>query len=80
VTEANGSLWGFAHGGGEFNSGTLHRLTLQGAFSVIRAFNSFPGDGMGPVGGLTRRVDGRLLGVTRLGGLNYYGTVFAIYP
>jgi uncharacterized repeat protein (TIGR03803 family) len=80
LTEANGDLFGLVGAGGEFNGGTLYRITLQGAFSVVRPFNSFPGDGMSPVGELTLIADGRLVGVTRQGGLNNYGILFAVYP
>jgi uncharacterized repeat protein (TIGR03803 family) len=89
VALADGYLYGTTSGGGANGSGTLFRLRLDGSgfetmyvFSATRVSSgaSVNQDGAAPVAGLTNGNDGRLYGVTTIGGTAGNGTVFAFDP
>jgi MYXO-CTERM domain-containing protein len=89
VIGADGFLYGTTSGGGAGGSGTVFRLGLDGSgFETVYAFSptsitsgaSLNADGAAPVAGLTDGNDGRLYGVTTIGGPTGHGTVFAFDP
>jgi uncharacterized repeat protein (TIGR03803 family) len=90
VEAGDGYLYGTASGGGTNGSGTLFRVRLDGTgFEPLYAFAATTttdlgavvnADGATPAAGLTDGNDGRLYGVTTLGGTAGAGTVFAFDP
>jgi uncharacterized repeat protein (TIGR03803 family) len=80
IIDGTGTLYGTTvHGGGaSCYCGTVFKLTLSGAETVLYSFTGKP-DGFGPDAGLLD-VDGTLYGTTINGGANGDGTVFAIAP
>lgn len=90
VVGSDGYLYGTASGGGANGSGTLFRVGLDGSgFEVIYTFSaltvnpsglSINGDGATPIAGLTDGMDGKLYGVTNLGGAQGNGTIFSFDP
>jgi len=86
---ADGYLYGTTSGGGANGTGTLFRLRLDGSgFETVYVFSgmrlssgaSVNQDGAAPVAGLTDGNDGRLYGVTTIGGTTGNGTVYAFDP
>jgi uncharacterized repeat protein (TIGR03803 family) len=90
VVTSEGVLYGTASSGGANGTGTLFRLGLDGnGFEVIYTFSpltinanglSTNADGATPIAGLTDGKDGKLYGVTNLGGTEGNGTVFSFDP
>jgi uncharacterized repeat protein (TIGR03803 family) len=87
VTEANdGNFYGTTLFGGEFNSGTVYKITPTGVETALYSFGSrFPTDGQNPATSLIQSSDGNLYGTTSSRGyagnpgVDYaYGTVFKI--
>lgn len=78
LLEVDGYLFGVTSGGGQFDGGTIFKITLAGAFSVVHHFGQNPTDGGRPHGGLTTGNDGRLYGTTTIGGPAGRGTVYSI--
>jgi uncharacterized repeat protein (TIGR03803 family) len=78
VIDAGGTLYGTTVAGGTASCycGTVFKLTLSGAETVLHSFTGEP-DGFGPEYGLLN-VNGTLYGTTANGGTNGDGTVFAI--
>lgn len=78
VIDVAGRLYGTTVAGGAASCycGTVFKVTLSGAESVLHSFAGEP-DGMGPEYGLLN-VDGALYGTTANGGAENDGTVFAI--
>lgn len=78
----DGNLYGTTQQGGYYNgvynSGTIFRISLSGAYQIMHIFsgNSGTGDGAGPAGGLTLGSDGSFYGTTQAGGTSGNGTVF----
>ncbi len=88
IQGADGALYGTASGGGQFNRGTLFRLTPEGAITVLHQFAGGKGDGASPAS-IVQVADGSLYGTTWSGGGNmlgypFYsaeaGTVFKLTP
>jgi uncharacterized repeat protein (TIGR03803 family) len=75
-----GDLYGTTVSGGQFNEGTVFRISAQGAFSVVYSFGAYSGDAAGPQAGLVADASGNLYGTTRGGGEGGAGTVFEIAP
>ncbi len=78
----DGNLYGTTQQGGEYNgsynSGTIFRISLSGAYEILHNFSggSGTGDGNGPAAGLTLASDGNFYGTTQFGGTSVFGTVF----
>jgi uncharacterized repeat protein (TIGR03803 family) len=72
----DGSLYGTAPGGGDYQDGTIFSITTNGSFSRLYSFSS--SDGASPWGGLTQTADGALYGTTSWGGASDDGTLFRI--
>lgn len=82
----NGSLYGTTLNGGaspSLGSGTVFKVTPEGAFTMLYSFCSQTGctDGANPYATLVRAADGSLYGTTTQGGVyTWYGTLFKIVP
>jgi uncharacterized repeat protein (TIGR03803 family) len=88
VQAPNGDLYGTTPGGGDYNSGTVFKLTPGGKLTTLYSFcaQSNCPDGYGPYAGLVLGTDGNFYGTTVEGGVatcdSPYGcgTVFKITP
>ncbi len=77
VQGSDGYLYGTTQFGGTNGSGTVFKMTTNGA--VVWTFSFNDTDGYEPDGGVTFASDGNLYGTTDFGGTNGdYGTVFKI--
>jgi uncharacterized repeat protein (TIGR03803 family) len=63
---------------GLYNSGTVFRVSLSGAYEIVHIFSGAAGtgDGENPAAGLTLASDGNFYGTTEFGGSSGFGTVF----
>jgi uncharacterized repeat protein (TIGR03803 family) len=81
VVESGGFLYGVAPYGGSSDWGVVFRVgTFGEGYQVLHHFGATATDGLDPSGGLLKASDGRLFGVTRVGGANGLGTVFRYDP
>lgn len=79
VEASNGFLFGTTFGGGANYGGTLFRINKDGSsFEVIRNYSYYDGGGALPDGGLIQAPDGKLFGITLLGGATEQGTIFQL--
>jgi uncharacterized repeat protein (TIGR03803 family) len=85
----DGNLYGTTFGGGQFDAGTVYKLSPPPTFcrSVLCPWTEtllyqFTGgaDGDEPVAGVTFDAAGNLYGTTEAGGTNNYGVVFKLTP
>jgi uncharacterized repeat protein (TIGR03803 family) len=83
----NNDLYGTTNQGGPNGYGTVFKLSLSGAESVLYSFPEYTGDGEFPYAGLVRGRDGNLYGTTEAGGAETNGcagsgcgTVFRLTP
>jgi uncharacterized repeat protein (TIGR03803 family) len=84
VQGSDGRLYGVAPSGGDFGSGTVFSLNIDGnGFAVLHTFSALNGrllitnEGANPTG-LLLGIDGRLYGTTSKGGTNGFGVVFGL--
>ncbi len=77
VRGPDGNLYGSTQTGGNFASGNIFRLTMDGRVANIYSFTGGT-DGGFPTNGLTVGVDGNFYGVTQFGGANRLGSVFKL--
>jgi uncharacterized repeat protein (TIGR03803 family) len=76
IQATDGDLYGTASSGtAGLKSGTVFKMTLSGAFTVLHAFTGGPG-GATPEASLLQATDGNFYGVTSLGGDGCCGTIF----
>ena len=81
IQGSDGALYGVTAGGGTNNTGTVFRITPEGAETLLYSFSaSGASDGRSPVGNLVQGSDGNFYGMTTKGGANGTGTVFEITP
>ena len=86
IFDKAGNLYGTTNQGGASDAGTVFELSPPvspgGAWteSVLHNFEPASGDGGSPETGLTWDHSGNLIGVTEVGGINRYGTVFQLAP
>jgi uncharacterized repeat protein (TIGR03803 family) len=79
---SDGNLYGTTQSGGiyqgHYNSGTIFRVSLSGAYQIMHIFTGAngAGDGENPAAGLTFASDGNFYGTTEFGGTSGFGTVF----
>jgi uncharacterized repeat protein (TIGR03803 family) len=71
--------YGGAYGSGQLGSGTVFRISTDGAFTCLYSLTGFY-DGSNPHAGLIQGRDGYFYGTTYYGGTNDYGNVFKISP
>jgi uncharacterized repeat protein (TIGR03803 family) len=77
VNGGNGTLYGTTFKGGDYNYGTVYRLTKAGRETVY-SFAGPGGDGAFPIAGLVADTQGNLYGTTYQGGSSNDGIVFKI--
>jgi uncharacterized repeat protein (TIGR03803 family) len=75
----DGSFYGTTHQGGDYDYGTIFRITTNGALTTVYSFAG-EGDGANPSAALLFASDGNLYGTTSSGGPGGYGTLFLITP
>lgn len=68
---ADGTLYGTTARGGDYDSGTVFKITPDGTYSVLYSFGGTPADGTVPIGALIQGSDGNLYGTTSTGGTNF---------
>lgn len=71
----DGNFWGMTSSGGANGYGTIFKITLDGAYTVVKNF-SIAADGANPRGHLVLAKDGNFYGLTYSGGANGAGTIF----
>jgi uncharacterized repeat protein (TIGR03803 family) len=74
VQDADGYLYGTTRRGGQYDCGTIYRLSRAGAFRVMYTFSGI--DGCEPQG-LVQTADGAMFGSTARG-TNHSGTLFRV--
>jgi len=77
VQGRDGNLYGTTGGGGTNDTGTVFKISTNGALSSLYSFTGGD-DGATPYAGLVQGSDGGLYGTTSEGGTNGNGTVFSI--
>jgi uncharacterized repeat protein (TIGR03803 family) len=83
VQATNGNFYGTTHSGGANGaSGTVFRITPQGALTTLYSFCAQTNcvDGLNPSAGLVQAINGNFYGTTLAGGANGEGVVFEITP
>lgn len=80
VEGADGMLYGTSSHGGEFDAGTLFRMSPKGRVKVLHSFGGAAGRCQRPVGPMIRARDGRFYGATSAGGHADRGCAFQMTP
>jgi uncharacterized repeat protein (TIGR03803 family) len=78
IQAADGSLYGTAQSGGQYNNGVIFRITPAGVFTVVHSFTG--SEGGYPTAGVTQASDGNMYGVTSSGGASNSGALFQMTP
>jgi uncharacterized repeat protein (TIGR03803 family) len=78
VIDSKGNLYGTALYGGQYNEGTIFRVTHSGTETIIHSFQNNGTDGFDCHAPLVRDAAGNLYGETYSGGQNGFGTVFEV--
>src|SRR5262249_1373892 len=73
----DGNFYGTTFAGGSHGSGTVYKLSLNGAFTNLYSFTG-SNDGANPAAGLIQDSSGLLYGTTSTGGSHRVGTVFRL--
>jgi uncharacterized repeat protein (TIGR03803 family) len=80
----DGQLYSTIETNGTYNSGTVYKISTDGAYTPLYNFCAEGGycllTGGYPLGGVTLGLDGNLWGTTQNGGKDAYGTVFKMTP
>jgi uncharacterized repeat protein (TIGR03803 family) len=80
IRDRVGNLYGTTTRGGDFDGGTLFRISPTGNLKVLHSFAGAPSEGRGPSARLTRDDAGNFYGTTLSGGPSNAGTVFKLTP
>ncbi len=80
IQGADGNLYGTSAFGGASNLGTVFRVSLAGATTLLHSFAGGATDGTQPGAALIQANDGNFYGTTSNGGPTNGGTVFKITP
>ena len=76
---SDGNLYGTTSLGGQFNEGTIYKISLDGSgFQFLHSFQCAVNNGCNPNSRLIQANDGNLYGTTRSGGQFGAGTVYKI--
>ncbi len=79
VVNPDHSIVGSTNSGGVFGSGTIYKLSSNGAYSVVDEFDdSTSTNPYGPVGGFTPGSAGQLFGLVQYGGSSECGELYAL--
>jgi uncharacterized repeat protein (TIGR03803 family) len=78
ILATDGNFYGTTTAGGDFNLGTVFRLTPGGVLTVLHSFAGSPNDGADPIGGLVQGSDGNLCGTTSEGGAQGTGIAYRL--
>lgn len=76
---SDGNFYGLTAFGGINSDGTVFKITPAGVETVLWSFGN-GNDGSNPYGNLMQGSDGNFYGMTNVGGLYNWGTVFKITP
>jgi uncharacterized repeat protein (TIGR03803 family) len=68
IQGSDGNFYGTTSNGGQFNQGTVFRITPDGAETVLYSFAGGNADGANPTGDLVQGSDGNFYGATGSGG------------
>lgn len=79
LRDFSGNLYGTTTRGGDFDRGTIFRISASGKFKVLHSFTG-GSEGANPSAPLVRDAAGRLYGTTFGGGAHNKGTVFRLDP
>ncbi len=72
-------LWGITSEGGQNNSGSIFKFNTEtNTHTIVHNFNKC--DGIPPIENLIRTSSGRLIGTTKIGGVNGIGTISEYFP
>ena len=79
---ADGNLYGTTSTGGNFNNGSVFKITTAGKLTTLYSFCKLVAcaDGKTPAGALIQATDGNFYGTTFLGGGHNQGTIFTLKP
>jgi uncharacterized repeat protein (TIGR03803 family) len=77
VAGSDGNLYGTTNRGGQYDLGTIFRLTPEGQVKVLHSFGA-PGDSDSPFAGVIQARDGTLYGTTCTDVVGSFDSVFAI--
>ena len=79
---ADGILYGTAHSGGAYNTGTIFKINRDGTgFAMLYTFGSSNSDSRHPgYSGLISLPNGKLYGTTFIGGASGTGTIYSFDP
>ncbi len=82
VQGSDGNFYGTTYTGGEYNEGTVFKISPSGTYTLLHSFlyASPAYDGSLPIAGLTPGTDGNFYGVTADGGTKNTGVIFQITP
>ena len=87
VRDGSGTLFGTTEYGGnnpacvsQFGCGTVYKINVNGAHTLLHAFVGSIEEGETPTGGLLLEADGSLFGTTLGGGSGLGGTVYELEP
>jgi uncharacterized repeat protein (TIGR03803 family) len=79
IQAADGNLYGTTSSGGSpVSAGSLFKISPDGTFAVLHAFNG--ADGAEPATALLQAADGNFYGTTAYGGAQLGGTIFRMAP
>ena len=73
VEDEEGAIYGTTSLGGAYFNGTVFRMSDDGAYQVVHAFQGGPTDGMQSYSALVKGRDGFFYGTTSFGGANGQG-------
>jgi uncharacterized repeat protein (TIGR03803 family) len=74
---SDGNFYGTSTGGGNYNGGTLFKITPKGKVTLLYSFNGNTGP-YEPAAAPIQGADGKWYGTTFLGGTYGYGTIFQL--
>jgi uncharacterized repeat protein (TIGR03803 family) len=86
IQARDGALYGVTFSGGTYDVGTVFKITLDGAYTVLHSFGASLSEGQNPFGALLEASDGNFYGATLHGGEHCArvaftcGTIFRISP
>jgi uncharacterized repeat protein (TIGR03803 family) len=75
---SDGNFYGIAYGGGDYQFGTVFKITPSGALTTLHSFDRTYG--RNPLGALIQAHDGNFYGTTTAGGAHDAGTIFQMTP